>query len=69
MLTKDEAIAIAKAQFGWSGSSSKELYKKKEKTYGMPWHYGRCDVADLLSQIYGEPVYPRELQENFRKEK
>ena len=65
MKTRQEAEELISVQLGWEGKDPTYHHKDNKKWYDIElktsdkkdttlWHYGRCELKELLDFIYGE---------------
>ena len=59
-ISREQAIEMIKRQLGGT-HDSKQQFKRVRGAEQPPWHFGRCELADLLSEIYGVQTKPGDL--------
>lgn len=52
LISRDDAVALITRQF--DDGDIKERFKKSDKSKYMPHHYGKCELTELITAIYGE---------------
>ena len=54
MRTKNEAWEFALKQLEEDSGDAKDRREKKGRGRIMTWHYGKCEIQELLNYIYGD---------------